>query len=112
MLVVLGGVGARQLWQHPFDDDLSRLRSRSFKKSELGKLGVRLGTEAVTRFHPGESHVPEKAAQVILQGVRKKRSRIMVGPDTKVLDFLVRMTGSGYQWVVPRVGRLFMKPIR
>ena len=36
----------------------------------------------------------------------------MVGPDTKVLDFLVRMTGSGYQWVVPRVGRLFMKPIR
>lgn len=31
----------------------------------LGKLGVRLGAEAVTRFHPGESHVPEKAAQVL-----------------------------------------------
>ncbi|WP_434622139.1 Y-family DNA polymerase [Tabrizicola sp. M-4] len=31
----------------------------------IGKLGVRLGTEAVTRFHPGESHVPEKAAQVL-----------------------------------------------
>lgn len=31
----------------------------------LGKLGVRLGTEAVTRFHPGESHVPEKGAQVL-----------------------------------------------
>jgi len=31
----------------------------------IGKLGVRLGAEAVTRFHPGESHVPEKAAQVL-----------------------------------------------
>ncbi|PLL11961.1 DNA methylase [Tabrizicola sp. TH137] len=31
----------------------------------LGKLGVRLGAEAVTRFHPGDSHVPEKGAQVL-----------------------------------------------
>ena len=31
----------------------------------LGKLGVRLGAEAVTRFHPGESHLPEKGAQVL-----------------------------------------------
>ena len=31
----------------------------------IGKLGVRLGTEAVTRFHPGESHLPEKGAQVL-----------------------------------------------
>lgn len=31
----------------------------------LGKLGVRLGMEAVTRFHPGESHLPEKGAQVL-----------------------------------------------
>lgn len=28
----------------------------------IGKLGARLGTEAVTRLHPGESHIPEKAA--------------------------------------------------
>ena len=31
----------------------------------LGKLGVRLGTESVVRFHPGESHLPEKGAQVL-----------------------------------------------
>ncbi len=55
---------------------------------------------------------PEKAAQVILHGVRRKRSRILVGPDTRLLDFLVRMTGSSYLWVIPRLGRLFMKPIR
>lgn len=67
---------------------------------------------ASTFDKPLWSTSPEKAAQVILKGVRKKRSRILVGPDTKLLDFLVRMTGSGYQFVVPRVGRLFMKPIR
>jgi protein ImuB len=28
----------------------------------LGKLGARLGSDAVTRMHPGASHLPEKAA--------------------------------------------------
>jgi protein ImuB len=31
----------------------------------IGKLGARLGAEAVTRLHPGESHIPEKAAVVM-----------------------------------------------
>ncbi len=31
----------------------------------ISKLGTRLGTEAVTRLHPGESHIPEKAAQTL-----------------------------------------------
>ena len=31
----------------------------------IGKLGARLGSEAVTRLHPGESHLPEKAAQTL-----------------------------------------------
>ncbi len=31
----------------------------------LGKLGARLGMEAVTRLHPAESHIPEKSVQVL-----------------------------------------------
>ena len=31
----------------------------------IGRLGARLGTEAVTRLHPSESHIPEKAAQTL-----------------------------------------------
>ena len=31
----------------------------------IGRLGARLGTEAVTRLHPAESHIPEKAAQTL-----------------------------------------------
>jgi short-subunit dehydrogenase len=40
---------------------------------------------------------PEKAAQIILDAVRKNRARVLVGPDAKVLDIIVRVTGSGYQ---------------
>jgi NADP-dependent 3-hydroxy acid dehydrogenase YdfG len=40
---------------------------------------------------------PQKAAQIILDGVRKNRAKVLVGPDAKVLDLIVRVTGSGYQ---------------
>ena len=40
---------------------------------------------------------PEKAAKVILEAVRKNKARVLVGPDAKVLDLIVRVTGSGYQ---------------
>jgi short-subunit dehydrogenase len=50
---------------------------------------------------------PEKAARIILDGVRRNRARVLVGPDAKVLDLVVRITGSGYQRLLaPIFGRL------
>jgi NADP-dependent 3-hydroxy acid dehydrogenase YdfG len=40
---------------------------------------------------------PEKAAQVILDGVAKNKARVLVGLDAKVVDAMVRLTGSRYQ---------------
>src|SRR5246127_5238059 len=40
---------------------------------------------------------PQKAARIILAGVRKNKARALVGPDAKILDIMVRLTGSGYQ---------------
>lgn len=54
---------------------------------------------------------PEKAARVILNGVRKNRPRVLVGPDIKILDLAVRATGPRYQQLVPPLMRRFMKPI-
>jgi protein ImuB len=31
----------------------------------LGRLGARVGLEAITRLHPAESHIPEKTAKVL-----------------------------------------------
>jgi NADP-dependent 3-hydroxy acid dehydrogenase YdfG len=45
----------------------------------------------------------EKAARVILGGVRKNKARVLVGNDAKALDILVRATGSGYQRLVAAV---------
>ena len=43
------------------------------------------------------STTPQKAARIILDGVNKNKARVLVGPDAKVLDLIVRVTGSGYQ---------------
>jgi NADP-dependent 3-hydroxy acid dehydrogenase YdfG len=46
---------------------------------------------------------PQKAARIILDGVRKNKARVLVGPDAKILDLMVRLTGSGYQRLVAQV---------
>jgi NADP-dependent 3-hydroxy acid dehydrogenase YdfG len=51
------------------------------------------------------STTPQRAAQIILEAVRKNKPRVLVGPDAKVLDLIVRLTGSGYQ-------RLFLPVVR
>jgi NADP-dependent 3-hydroxy acid dehydrogenase YdfG len=40
---------------------------------------------------------PQRAAKIILEAVRKNKARVLVGPDARLLDLVVRITGSGYQ---------------
>ncbi|BBZ71338.1 SDR family NAD(P)-dependent oxidoreductase [Mycobacterium paraseoulense] len=37
---------------------------------------------------------PQRAAQVIVAGVRRNKARVLVGPDVKAMDLVVRLTGS------------------
>jgi hypothetical protein len=46
---------------------------------------------------------PEKAAEVIIDGVLANRARVVVGTDAKVLDLWVRLVGPRYQRVVAAV---------
>jgi protein ImuB len=43
----------------------ARLRGDRRLEDLIGRIGTRIGLEAITRRHPGDSHVPEKAAQVL-----------------------------------------------
>ncbi len=43
---------------------------------------------------------PMKAANVILDGVEKKKVRVLIGADAKVIDAFVRLAGPRYQGVV------------
>jgi NADP-dependent 3-hydroxy acid dehydrogenase YdfG len=55
------------------------------------------------------STTPRRAAEIILDGVRKNKARVLVGQDAVVLDLIVRITGSHYQRLfAPVLGR--MKP--
>jgi NADP-dependent 3-hydroxy acid dehydrogenase YdfG len=45
----------------------------------------------------------QKAARIILDGVRRNKARVLVGNDARALDLLARTTGSGYQRVVAAV---------
>ncbi|MBB5918644.1 NADP-dependent 3-hydroxy acid dehydrogenase YdfG [Nocardia transvalensis] len=40
---------------------------------------------------------PERAAEVIVSGIRKNKAKILVGADAHVIDWLPRIFGSGYQ---------------
>jgi NADP-dependent 3-hydroxy acid dehydrogenase YdfG len=51
---------------------------------------------------------PELAARVILNGVRKNKARVLVGPGAKALDLFVRITGSGYQRILSSVNSRIM----
>lgn len=42
----------------------------------------------------------EKAARIIIGAVERNARRVVVGPDAKLMDILVRILGSGYQRLV------------
>jgi NADP-dependent 3-hydroxy acid dehydrogenase YdfG len=53
---------------------------------------------------------PQRAAKVILDAVRKKKARVLVGTDAKLLDVMVRVAGPYYQQLFgPVMGRLMPK---
>ncbi len=51
---------------------------------------------------------PARAAEIILQGVKRNEARIFVGADAKVLDYLQRFAGSSYQKII---GPIFDKQL-
>jgi NAD(P)-dependent dehydrogenase (short-subunit alcohol dehydrogenase family) len=50
----------------------------------------------------------ERAARTILRGVSRGRARVLVGADARLLDVLVRLTGSGYQRVAAAAAKRSM----
>ena len=48
---------------------------------------------------------PERAAEIIVDGILANRPRVLVGGDAKLLDLLVRVTGSGYQRLTTALAR-------
>jgi hypothetical protein len=48
---------------------------------------------------------PERAAEIILDGVLSDKPRVVVGADAKALDWFVRLVGPRYQRVIALASR-------
>ncbi len=46
---------------------------------------------------------PAKAADVIIDGIKKDKSRILIGSDAKALDFIVRLFPNSYHKIIAKV---------
>jgi NADP-dependent 3-hydroxy acid dehydrogenase YdfG len=55
---------------------------------------------------------PERAAQIILDGVAKNKAKVLVGADAKIVDMFVRASGSGYQRALTALSGRFMPRMR
>lgn len=56
----------------------------------LGRLGTRVGMEAITRLHPGDSHIPEKAVQTLQAAWAKPAGAWPAPPAPRPLVLLSR----------------------
>jgi NADP-dependent 3-hydroxy acid dehydrogenase YdfG len=60
-------------------------------------------------FDKAAKTTPAKAAAIILTGAAKGRAKILVGADAYFIDWMQRLTGSGYQQIIYRFTRLAQK---
>ena len=65
--------------------------------------------EATKEFEKLFITTPDKAAKTILNGVRKNSRRILIGPDARMFDLLVRMLPATYQWIFTKAVQLQSK---
>lgn len=65
--------------------------------------------DAKTQFEQLFITSADRAARVILKGVRKNRRRILIGPDARLIDWTVRLFPSIYQRIIVTGTRLQMK---
>ncbi|MEM9623189.1 MAG: SDR family oxidoreductase [Pseudomonadota bacterium] len=56
--------------------------------------------EMANMFKTGGMH-PSRAAQIILNGVKRGKRRIFVGLDAKLMDLAQRITPMHYEWLLP-----------
>jgi len=87
------GVSASSV--HPGGIKTGIARSSRIDRS-VRDLGIS-DTDSRERFEKTFITGADKAARVILDGVRRNQRRILVGPDARVFDWVVRLLPSTYQ---------------
>jgi short-subunit dehydrogenase len=68
--------------------------------SSIQDLTGKSASEGVAEFEKFFITTAEQAAAIIIKAVRKNKRRVVVGPDAKLMDLIVRIFPSWYQLLV------------
>jgi NADP-dependent 3-hydroxy acid dehydrogenase YdfG len=97
----LRGSGVSAVTVHPGGIKTNIARNARYHSDPRGGP-ARTHAQAAADFEALARTTPERAAQVIHEGVKAGKSRILVGADTRVLDALVRLAPVRYTDLVAR----------
>jgi NADP-dependent 3-hydroxy acid dehydrogenase YdfG len=100
----LRGTGVRAVCVHPGGVKTNIARNARFHAHPLDRSMTH--EQAVQEFDSLAFTTPEKAARVIHEGVKRGRSRILVGPDAYLFDGLARALPTRYYDVLALLERL------
>jgi short-subunit dehydrogenase len=93
------GYGVSASSVHPGGIKTSIARSARMDES-IHDLGIGAeGADTREAFERSFITSAEKAASVIIQGIQRNQRRILVGPDARVYDWMVRLLPTAYQRV-------------
>lgn len=97
---------------HPGHIGTNILSTAKFNEDDTAGPGSSLGLGDKTREEMGDMFKthgmhPSRAAEIILKGVKKKKARIFVGLDAKLIDLSQRLMPNHYERLWP----IFMLPL-
>jgi NADP-dependent 3-hydroxy acid dehydrogenase YdfG len=99
----LRGTGVRAATVHPGGVDTNIVANARFHADVHGE---RDHATAIKDFATLARTTPERAAEIICDGVEAGKARILVGPDARMLDLLVRVAPTRYYDVIERLESL------
>jgi NADP-dependent 3-hydroxy acid dehydrogenase YdfG len=103
----LEGTGVRAITVHPGGVKTNIARSGRLHTDPRG-LG-RSREQMADEFEALVRTTPERAAEIIHQGVDAGKARILVGPEAYLFDFLTRLTPSHYWKIMSVLDRLIAR---
>lgn len=89
---------------HPGGIKTNIARSARVDGSVAGATG-KPSDAATKEFEKSFITTPARAAEVIVEGVRKNKRRVLIGPDARVFDAMARLAPTGYQRLITGVVR-------
>lgn len=74
------------------------IRTRIGRNSRIREVAP--GDEIVRQFERFAMTSPDKAAVKIIRGIEKRRRRILIGPDARFIDWIVRLVPRSYEKIL------------